>query len=435
MKMNIKSLLKSGVAISVLLLGAEAFGSATITIPGNLVSDTQAVVAADVSSVAGRRMYYAVDNAITNPYAFTVGENAVLELVAVYDGHHDSKLTQDGVITLSNGSTLRLAGNAGDESTNPSIKINPGKLVASGITGAKLDIAARGVVLPNLASFTGLDVEVSGSTAVNFDSSGGKIGGALSVASGVTATLKTNISEITGGLKGAGGIALSGNMTIKGATSTFTGTLAIGIFEVTLEYPFKEGNVSIDNSGSTTTAGLTTTKAGTIKKVTSLDSGARMRPQDHLTITTLDLIRGNCTFATLAGKKVTISAIANQGLNFPIFSSGTFEIKDTVTVGSIPWTIGGGKGSVKKVVLTDATNAIISSIGDLTIEELDIQNGGVTVTAFKLNPASGKTITVKKITGDSNSVAFSNTAVGGTVILPTSWAGTVADNDGILKIK
>lgn len=416
MKMNIKSLLKNGAALGLLLLSTESFGAApTITIPGILVDDSHTEVTADVASFTGRKTFYAVDNAVTNSYAISVGANAVLELVAVHDGHHASALTQSGTITLANGVTIRLAGNVSD----PSITI--AALTPSSVTGAKLDIVAKGVVLPDLASFTGLDVEVNGTAHVDLV---GKIGGALTVADGVTATLDSNITEVSGGLKGAGTVALEGGITFKGATTTFTGTLTVANRNVTLEYPFKDGYATI------TTGTLSTTKTGTIKKVTT-GGAANMAPQDNLTITTLDLTGGNCTFATLAGKKVTISAIANQGTNFPVFSSGTFEVKDTITVGNGTWTIGGGKGTVKKVVMSDPSNSTISSADDLVIEELDIT---AATTAVTLNPAAGKTITVKKLTGVDTGVSLVISTTG-TVVLPTAWIGLVGTNNGTLKVK
>lgn len=84
---------------------------------------------------------------------------------------------------------------------------------------------------------------------------------------------------------------------------------------------------------------------------------------------------------------------------------------------------------MKKVVLSHVSGGVISSADDLTIDELDITDAS---TNFTLNPASGKTITVKKVTGTHSEVTVNGA---GTVLFPGSWTGTVTTTHGSFKTK
>ena len=238
------------------------------------------------------------------------------------------------------------------------------------------------------------------------------------------------------GLNLAGALGGSGNLVLSSVTksvafgdaSTYTGSVALGT-----------GSTTFAKTPKTTFTGhrgnLVLTGGGTVTKITSAGVSAKVTggTAADTIITEYDLQDATAVeFVPGTGKKMTVTTLTQHAAadeNITVgASTGTMIFSNAnINVGGAAAHTFSAPTTMKKYTLLAGATPTVTVNENVTIDELDVTNAAVTFVV-----ASGKTLTVKKVTGNSDITV--NGAGTMSVKLTTEYTGNLTTG-GTAKIK
>jgi hypothetical protein len=306
---------------------------------------------------------------------------------------HQTLTLASGTMKLNSGSTLALSDNA-------TIVITAGQLVTNG--GSAVLSSSYSVVYNSGATVTGVELTGSGLTNVT-----------VNVGSGNTLTLGTDLS-------------------VKGLLTLSSGTLSLGISNLTLKGDLSasgSGNVKSTpasditiSSGVSMAGTLSFTGASSVKQLT-INTGANLESKisGDLTVTgTLDLVAGTLVLNSgtfhIAGD---ISSTSSGNISTTTTSSITISNQGAIN-GTLYFLAGSHVNNFTMI----AGNAVVLNIGsDFTID------GNLILTSGKINIGSHKLYVTGSVSG-GNTNSYIITAVSGALAMNVSSTAAVRFHTG-----
>ncbi len=439
MTKNFKTLLKNTVAVTTLMLGAQSLAAAT------LIDSTGADVTAAHVGAADYQQIIAF-GAATADHTGTVTLQADerFYLMPFNDSNGDMVLTQSGGITLANGVHVYFVSN---HATAPRIVVS-GALGPNSVTDVMFYLGGA-VTLPDLSSFTGVQLNILRS--LTLDNAG--LGGPVNIAQGATLTRATWTS--CGAVSGEG--TLDGN----GGSNLTTGAISDTTVTVSAAANFEAGDISgkasitkgtgtfvsdaisgtaaVTSTGGDFTAGAISTTgaisngAGNFTAVSISGAGSVTNGAGNFTAT--EDVSGSGTVATGAGNVTVHGSVSGSKTLQP--GAGNVTVHGSVS-GSTTFTLSGMNGSGNTLLVKGnfaTTNSFISVPGVGT-DGITIVRGNMTLSGATsdLTTAGGMDV-YENLTVNRNTFVASATSlhVGGNATFTGAFGiagGGVASVDG-----
>ena len=385
MTKNFKTLLKTTVAATTLMLGAQSWVDATI------INSTGADVSGSNIEAAPHQQMFAYGAASADHTGtITLQADERFYCIPFNDGNGDMELTQSGSITLANGAQAYFLSN---NATTPKIVVS-GALVPNNVTGVVFHLGGA-VTLPDLSSFPGVQLNITRSLTLN----NAGLGGPVNIAPGATLTRATWTS--------CGAVSGEGILDGSGGSNLTTGAISDTTVTVSAAANFQSGAIS---GTASITKGTGTFESGPISGTAAISStSGDFTAEDISTSGPISNGAGDFLAASISG----IGTLAN--------GDGSF----TVTNGIADKTITKGAGAFVSRDIT-GTAAISSTSGDFTAEDIStsgpISNGAGHFTAASINGAGNVT------NGAGNFTVTGDVAGSGTV---ATGAGNVVVNGNV----